>query len=163
MPKRATAGATFTTSNSNTRPACVVEDFAEDVARILDSARAKAEGWIGQRDTVVKHLTDIRDTATHLLSQIGPQPEQLLQHQADAARSARSQTNPASNRTPDRPRGRSMSAETRARMAEAQQRRWAAQRQTRETEAEGKSMILTETGNWSQTTPKTSRTGLAPN
>jgi len=138
MPKKATAGAAVTTSNSNARPrrAVEVEDFAEDLARILDTARAKAESWIGQRNTVVKHLTDIRDTATHLLSQIGPQPQQLLQRQADGPRSARSKTNTASNRTPDRPRGRTMSAETRARMAEAQQRRWAAQRQTRETKAE---------------------------
>src|SRR5204863_4148340 len=126
MPKKATAGAAVTTSNSNARPrrAVEVEDFAEDLARILDTARAKAESWIGQRNTVVKHLTDIRDTATHLLSQIEPQPQQLLQRQADGPRSARarSKTNTASNRTPDRPRGRTMSAETRARMAEAQQR-----------------------------------------
>src|SRR5947207_9462073 len=128
MPKKATAGATFTTSKSNARPARAVEveDFAEDLPRILDTARAKAEGWIGQRNTVVKHLTDIRDTATHLLSQIGPQPQQLLQRQADGPRSARSKTNTASNRTPDRRRGRKRSAETRVGRPGGHKDGWAA-------------------------------------
>ena len=33
-----------------------IEEFAEDLGRLLGSARAKAEGWIGQRRAITKHL-----------------------------------------------------------------------------------------------------------
>src|SRR4051794_19174375 len=48
-----------------------IEEFAEDLGRLLGTARAKAEGWIGQRQTVTKHLEDIRDTAAELLKKLG--------------------------------------------------------------------------------------------
>ena len=50
-----------------------IEAFAEDLGRLLGSARAKADNWLGQRRQIVKHLTDIRDTASHLLTQLGDQ------------------------------------------------------------------------------------------
>ena len=47
-----------------------VEAFAEDLGRLLGAARAKAEGWLGQRKAIAKHLEDVRDTAANLLSQM---------------------------------------------------------------------------------------------
>src|SRR3954464_12081806 len=47
-----------------------IEEFAEDLGRLLGTARAKAEGWIGQRQTITQHLQDIRDTASNLLTQL---------------------------------------------------------------------------------------------
>src|SRR5215204_605146 len=48
-----------------------MEEFAEDLGRLLGNARAKAEGWLGQRHNVAKQLEQIRDTATSLLTQLG--------------------------------------------------------------------------------------------
>src|SRR5690349_16663232 len=47
-----------------------IEAFADDLGRLLGTARAKAEGWLGQREAIAKHLADIRDTATGLLAQL---------------------------------------------------------------------------------------------
>jgi hypothetical protein len=41
-----------------------IEDFAEDLGKMLGQARNKAEGWLGQRDAIVKNLTQLRDTPT---------------------------------------------------------------------------------------------------
>jgi hypothetical protein len=106
-----------------------IEEFAEDLGRLLGSARAKAEGWIGQRRAITKHLEDIRDTASGLLSQ--------LTGRGSAAGAGRRRGRPAGSRTaasgrrgPGRPAGsgvkkRTMSAEARARIAAAQRARWA--------------------------------------
>jgi hypothetical protein len=45
-----------------------IEDFAEDLGKMLGRARAKAEGWLGQRQVIVKNLTELRDTASKLLA-----------------------------------------------------------------------------------------------
>src|SRR6478672_12134699 len=55
-----------------------LEEFAEDLGRILGTARAKADSWLGQRQAIVKQLTQLRDEASSLLNQLG--------HQAVAAR-----------------------------------------------------------------------------
>jgi hypothetical protein len=34
------------------------------------TARAKAEGWLGQRQSIAEQLTNIRDTAADLLQQL---------------------------------------------------------------------------------------------
>jgi len=51
--------------------------FAEDLGRILGQARNKADSWLGQRQAIVKQLTQLRDEASSLLNQLG--------HQAAAA------------------------------------------------------------------------------
>src|SRR6266511_2371997 len=51
--------------------------FDEDLGRMLGQARNKAEGWLGQRQAIVKQLTQLRDEASGLLNQLG--------HQAAAA------------------------------------------------------------------------------
>src|SRR5687767_12104947 len=52
-----------------------IEGFAEDLGRLLGAARAKAEGWLGQRQNVARQLEQIRDTAAGLLNQLTGMPE----------------------------------------------------------------------------------------
>src|SRR5713101_1647676 len=83
-----------------------IEEFAEDLGRMLGTARAKAEGWLGQRRAIAKHLEGIRDTATGLL-------DQLIGHggaSATTAGTGRRRGRPAGSRNaaehaPDRPAG----------------------------------------------------------
>ena len=54
-----------------------VTAFAEDLGKILGTAKAKAEGWLGQRTQIAKTLESIRDTASQLLSDLGHQAERV--------------------------------------------------------------------------------------
>jgi hypothetical protein len=47
-----------------------IEGFAEDLGRLLGTARSKAEGWLNEREVIVKHLTEVRNTASGLLTQL---------------------------------------------------------------------------------------------
>ena len=100
-----------------------LEDFAEDLGQMLGTARTKAEGWLGQRQAIVKHLTELRDTATRLLSDLGHEAQKAVRRGRAAA----------SGRKPGRPAGsgkkkRTMSAEARKRISDAQKKRWALQK-----------------------------------
>ena len=114
--------------------------FAEDLGRLLGQARNKAEGWLGQRQAIVKQLTQLRDEASGLLNQLG--------HQAVAAgrrgrRAASAVVAGIQKRGPGRPAGsknkkgiiivggkkkRTMSAKARAAISRAQKARWAKQK-----------------------------------
>jgi hypothetical protein len=115
--------------------------FAEDLGRLLGQARNKADSWLGQRQAIVKQLTQLRDEASSLLNQLG--------HQAAAAgqrsrRVADSFVAGYQKRGPGRPRGtknrrgiiivsgkrrrRKMSAAARAKISAAQKARWAKQK-----------------------------------
>jgi hypothetical protein len=115
--------------------------FAEDLGRLLGQARNKAEGWLGQRQAIVKQLTQLRDEASGLLSQLG--------HQAATAgkrgrRVADSFVEGFQKRGPGRPKGsknrkgiiivggkrrrRKMSKAARAKISAAQKARWAKQK-----------------------------------
>jgi hypothetical protein len=48
-----------------------IEGFATDLGALLGTAVNKAESWLSERDNIVKHLTDVRDTASRLLSDLG--------------------------------------------------------------------------------------------
>jgi hypothetical protein len=48
----------------------VVGQFAEDLGKLVGEAQSKAEGWLSQRQTIVKNLTDLRDTVNGLLSRM---------------------------------------------------------------------------------------------
>ena len=50
------------TETGTTSASSKIEDFAEDLGRLLGTARAKAEGWLGQRQNVAKQLEQIGDT-----------------------------------------------------------------------------------------------------
>jgi len=95
-----------------------IGDFAEDLGRLLGSAERKATEWLDQRQTVATQLTAIRDKATALLSQLG--------RDSSSGSQPRKRTGTA-KRTPGRKK-RVVSAETRAKMAAAQKKRWAAKR-----------------------------------
>ena len=117
-----------------------VGGFAEDLGRILGQARNKADSWLGQRQVIVKQLTQLRDEASSLLNQLG--------HQAAAAgqrgrRVADSFVAGYQKRGPGRPKGsknkkgiivgnrrrrRKMSAAARAKISAAQKARWAKQK-----------------------------------
>jgi hypothetical protein len=111
-----------------------IEEFADDLGKMLGHARAKAEGWLGQRQAIVKNLTQLRDEATKLLGQLG--------HDAViAGRRGRKAVNKAVagiRRGPGRPAGsknaiiivggkkrRTMSKAARAKISAAQKKRWA--------------------------------------
>jgi hypothetical protein len=109
-----------------------IEGFAEDLGRLLGVAAAKADRWLGQRQTIVKHLTDVRDTASQLLANLG--------HQAQAAVAGKRRGRPAGSKNPvvNKIRGslvaltprkrRKMSAKARKAISNAQKARWAKQK-----------------------------------
>ena len=82
-----------------------IGDFAEDLGKMLGTARAKAEGWLGQRQAIVKNLTELRDTASQLLSELGHQAEHVVRRRRRRGRPAADQDG-AVRRRPGRPPGR---------------------------------------------------------
>jgi hypothetical protein len=96
-----------------------LEGFAEDLGRLLGTARAKAEGWIGQRQNVAKQLEQIRDTAADLLNQLtGRKRANRVGRPRKQAHGPRATASGASPR-------RKLSAKARAAISRAQKRRWA--------------------------------------
>src|SRR5262245_3831315 len=92
-----------------------IEDFAEELGRLLGTAEAKARGWLGQRQPIAKTLEGSRDTANKLLDDLG--------HRAQAG--VRRGRRAAAGR-PGRPKKRrTMSAEAREKIRQAQLKRWA--------------------------------------
>jgi hypothetical protein len=103
-----------------------IEGFAEDLGQMLGNASAKAEAWLSQRHVMVKHLSEIRDTATKLLADLGHGAATMVHRKAGQ---------PAATGAPGpgRPKGsrkkkRTMSAEARKAISDAQKARWARQR-----------------------------------
>jgi hypothetical protein len=113
-----------------------IEEFAEDLGQMLGNARAKAESWLSQRHAVVKHLSEIRDTATKLLADLGHEAAATVRRGWRPGRPAGIAaigTVEPDKGGPGKPKGagrkkRTMSAEARARISAAQKKRWAAQK-----------------------------------
>jgi hypothetical protein len=107
-----------------------IEDFAEDLGKMLGRARAKAEGWLGQRQSIVRNLTELRDTASKLLSDLGHEAERVVRRGRKAGRPVEAPDVPV-KRGPGRPadsalkKKRTMSAAARAAISRAQKARWA--------------------------------------
>jgi hypothetical protein len=114
-----------------------IEEFAEDLGKMLGHARTKAEGWLGQRQAIVKSLTALRDEATKLLGQLGHDTVVAGRRGRKAVGTAIA----AIRRGPGRPTGpknaiiivsgktkRKMSAKARAAISAAQKKRWAKQK-----------------------------------
>src|SRR5882762_502232 len=101
-----------------------IDDFAEDLGKMLGSARTKAEGWLGQRQAIVKNLTELRDTATKVLTDLGHEAQRVVRRGRKPGRPAGSRN----KRGPGRPkaaevpfpRKRQMSAAARKRISDAQ-------------------------------------------
>jgi hypothetical protein len=101
-----------------------IEEFAEDLGRLLGTARAKAEGWMGQRKNIAKQLAGIRDTASDLLQQLTSGGSRMV---AAVGRGRRA-TSSGSGAGPGRPKGRrrrKLSAKARKAISDAQKKRWA--------------------------------------
>ncbi len=98
-----------------------LEGFAEDLGKLLGQAQNKTEGWLGQRKAIAEQLTNLRDTATKLLSQLGVgggrRPGRPRKPVADDGSSSVAVTRKGKTRT--------MSAEARAKFSAAQKARWA--------------------------------------
>jgi hypothetical protein len=109
-------------------PSGKLEGFAEDLGRILGTARSKADSWLGQRQAIVKQLTQLRDEASKLLSQLGHGAERVIRRGRPAGSGS------VAKRGPGRPKGsrrgsrRTMSAAARAKISAAQKLRWAKQK-----------------------------------
>jgi hypothetical protein len=108
-----------------------VEEFAEDLGRLLGTARSKAEDWLGQRKQIAEQLTNLRDTANQLLEQLGGaisgggrRPGRPRKQAAEA----QTEFAPAPLSKKQRRKKRTMSAEARAKIGAAQRARWAKQR-----------------------------------
>jgi hypothetical protein len=107
-----------------------IQGFAEDLGTVLGTTRRKAEGWLGQRQAIVKNLTELRDTATKLLTDLGHQAERVVRRGRKSGRPAGSKN----KRGPGRAKAtevlfprkrRKMSAAARKRISDAQKARWA--------------------------------------
>jgi hypothetical protein len=98
--------------------------FADDLGKILGTARAKAEGWLGQRTQIAKTLESIRDTASKLLSDLGHQAQRAARKGRAAVRK---KVATGESARPARTLGkkRKMSAKARAAISAAQKARWA--------------------------------------
>jgi hypothetical protein len=105
-----------------------VESFAEDLGRLLGTAERKATEWLSQREEVARQLSQLRDKATQLLSQLGLTG--VVANSRDGGRRrgrrpASASEAPARRGRPPGKKKRTMSPEARARIAAAQRRRWA--------------------------------------
>jgi len=101
-----------------------IEEFAEDLGRLLGQARGKAENWLDQRNTIVKNLTELRDTATKLLADLGHQAENQVAKLTGKRRGRPPGTRKAAP-TPIETAKRVLSPEARQRISDAQKARWA--------------------------------------
>jgi hypothetical protein len=99
-----------------------LEGFAEDLGRLLGTARAKAEGWLGQRQNVAKQLEQIRDTASHLLNQLTGGT--IGTSRRRPGRPRKQAMGPRATASGASPR-RKLSAKARKAISDAQKKRWA--------------------------------------
>jgi hypothetical protein len=111
-----------------------IQVFAEDLGRLLGSARAKADSWLKQRQAVVKELTNIRDAASELLNQLGHQAARTTRSVRRLVGGSRTRPAPAATASEvasaPRRRRRKLSAAARAKISAAQKARWAKVRRT---------------------------------
>ena len=104
-----------------------IEDFAEELGKLLGSARAKADSWLSQRQQIAKTLEGIVDTATSLLSRLGHQATAAAKRRGRPAAVAAAVDGGAVAPVIKRKR-RKMSAAARKKISDAQKARWAKQK-----------------------------------
>jgi len=107
------------------RSARSIEGFAEDLGRLLGTAQAKAQGWIGQRQTIAKQLQQIRDTASGLLADLTSKSSAVGRGRRRAVAAATAVGSGIVRRK------RRLSKKARKAISDAQKRRWAAVRAAR--------------------------------
>jgi hypothetical protein len=109
-----------------------IEGFAEDLGTLLGSATAKAESWLSQRQQIVKRLTEVRDTASKLLTELGQQAQSAVAAGTAAYGQRRGRPAGSKNKGADKAiiivsgkKRRKMSKKARAAISAAQKARWA--------------------------------------
>lgn len=102
----------------------VLVDFAADLGRFLGTVQNRATGWLDQRKKIAEQLTQIRDTANDYL-------RQLTGTDSGATRVRRGRPAGQASAAGRGRKKRTMSAEARERIAEAQRRRWAKHRKAK--------------------------------
>jgi hypothetical protein len=108
-----------------------IEGFAEDLGRLLGTASRKAEGWLIERQAIVKHLTEVRDTASGLLTQLGREAafvDRLGRRAVKGVARGIQRRGPGRPKRSGRKKKRTMSAAARKAISEAQKKRWAVQK-----------------------------------
>jgi hypothetical protein len=123
-------------ARQDTTASRAVVDFAEDLGRLLGTARAKASNWLNQRQNVIDELTELRDTANQLLNDLvgGATPRGRAQRgttrgrPVTAERAAAQAAAPSSAR---KGRRRKMSAAARREVSQRMRRYWAARRKAK--------------------------------
>ena len=99
-----------------------LEGFAEDLGRLLGTAAAKADKWMAQRQAIVKQLTDVRDTASKLLADLGQRAQANIRSLGVVNKLRDSLVTPVVRKR------RKMSKAARAKISAAQKARWAKQK-----------------------------------
>ena len=120
-----------------------IETFAEDLGSILGTTRAKAENWLGQRQSVAKQLEQIRDTASELLNQLTGTGARLAAAVGRGGSAGRQTQEPGTPRKAQGARAtasgayprKKFSAATIAKMRASQKARWARSRGLRRVNA----------------------------
>ena len=108
-----------------------IEEFAEDLGRVLGAAQLKATAWLEQRRVLVERLVQVRDTATDYINQLAGTAAAVASSRRPGRprkQSAGAQATPVEPRKGRRRKRRTMSAEARAKISAAQRARWAKQR-----------------------------------
>jgi hypothetical protein len=111
-----------------------IEDFAEELGRLLGNAKAKADSWLDQRQQIAKALEGVRDTASGLLSKLGHEALAVVKRRGrPAAAAAKSAVEAPAAAVAAlsgvvKKKRRKMSAEARKAISDAQKARWAKQR-----------------------------------
>ena len=102
-----------------------IEDFADELGKLLGNAQAKAENWLGQRIKITEALESIRETAAELLTDLGHQARRIARRGRLAGR--KTLTKRRAVKRAERPgkKRRKMSAKARAAISAAQKARWA--------------------------------------
>ena len=101
-----------------------VEGFAEDLGRLLGTAQARAQGWLGQRQNVARQLEQIRDTAASLLTQLGDATIRRRGRRPGPQGPRKKAQGPRATASGANPR-RKLSAKAREAISSAQKKRWA--------------------------------------
>jgi len=134
-PAGAGAGGGNDEAGSAAPPNDVLGDFAADLGKFLGGVQTRASSWLQQRKDIADQLTQIRDTANQYLQQLGAEGSHLVERFEKARRgrppgsgAAKSAAAAGSAEAPAPAAAtgkRTMSAEARERIAEAQRKRWA--------------------------------------
>ena len=103
-----------------------IMNIAEGLGTFLGQAEAQWNAWRGEREQVVKSLTEIRDRATKLLAEVGAAVQEGAEQVRRRGRPAGTNVTQKPRAARKRKRKGGLSPEGRAAIVAAQKARWAA-------------------------------------